>query len=684
MKRFLSIFLIIALMVSLSLVTTAVATLGDTIADALFELELRDREMFVELLQLFYDVDNREDLADAYQDAFESLTSGQQDRLEGYGGAVAVVSGFVEFLTDEENDQALENFAGYLEADDAASKAAVATAINNREQDFRDAVNNDIEAVEAGIRNLEKLFLFLASSRVMNTEVFIYNTSTGGMSLDTARAAVVIDAVNDIIVNDIEDVDSVVSAMQAMPDYYNSASAHDKNLAKAYLTEYGFIRNYTPPYIPPGDVVTPQPTPTPTPPPAKQEEPAGTSEQIVYEATVQENEGVVTGTVTKDELSAIIDTKDDRPVVISAKTGSEDVRESKLTIEMPVIEPLSANNDNQLIVSTDVGSIGFTPSVLEDTLAAAADGTDDIVSVTLSLAALDKEEAAQRGLTEEQKATVPEGSVIYSISLEYTKIVGNETVTESLTSDYVFETPVILELPYTPAEGEDLNNIVIYYLDADGNLQNIGGVYDEATGTVRCQLTHFSFYLISTFDKEFSDLKDTHWAYSDIKRLTANQIINGLPDGSFNPDGYVTRAEFAKMATLIMKYRLNEDYKLTFTDVAETDWFAPYVSMATENGLIKGYPGNKFMPYNNITRQEMAVIVVRALGNKAKLASFSDMFFLDRDKIAEYAKDSVAIIKASGLLDWIKGDSFNPTANTTRAEAAAILYRLLKLQLTVD
>lgn len=706
MKRILAFLMIITLFTSLVLVSTAESSLGQTIASCIFDAEDdngnplysdADKTMFIELIQLFKDVNDADGMAEAYEAAFESLAPGQQDRVSNFGGTIDVAYGFAEFLEDEtDSQQAIDNMKKYLLEND---EDAFAAAIDRRESGFIAAMDNDISKVQTGLKNLPRLFDYLMLSKTWKTEILIYNTSTREMRLNRENATKAIQSANSILQNDITDIDSVLTAMEEIPEYFNNADSSDKSKIRTYLNKYGFIKLESPstPSDDGGDtgggsgtVVTPTPTPivtpTPTAAPTPTQAPAKEGEPVTIGVQVEEKDGVVTGSITLEDLKTAPAAQAGASVVLSAKTESGKATQVSLNIDMPVITGFNDQKVESVVISTDVGHVELKPAVLIDTLAKAipTGNVEDITSVNLSLNALTPDQAVNADMTEEQKAAIsaiPEGSTIYNINLSYTRKAGDETVTESLTSDHVFAEPVLIQLPYTPKEGEDLNSIIVHYIDAEGNLQNVGGVYDEKTGTVRCLLVHFSYYMIGTFSMDFPDLDSTHWAYNDVKKLVANQVINGMPDGSFKPADSVTRAEFVKMATVILKYQLNKDYEVSFTDVAETDWFANYAKMATEKGLVKGYPDNKFMPNNKITRQEIVTIIARALGNKAVPSTFEDLTYKDKDKIADYAKEAVAVCRSSGIL--VEMENFNPTADTTRAEAAVMLYRLYEILLNL-
>jgi S-layer family protein len=113
-----------------------------------------------------------------------------------------------------------------------------------------------------------------------------------------------------------------------------------------------------------------------------------------------------------------------------------------------------------------------------------------------------------------------------------------------------------------------------------------------------------------------SDVVDTD--YEDaVAELSALNILNGYPDGTFRPEKTVTRAEFAKIAVLEIGLAKAVDAtkgNTVFSDVTVENWAAPYVKLATERGLLKGYPDGTFKPEANVTYAEASTILVRILG----------------------------------------------------------------------
>lgn len=171
----------------------------------------------------------------------------------------------------------------------------------------------------------------------------------------------------------------------------------------------------------------------------------------------------------------------------------------------------------------------------------------------------------------------------------------------------------------------------------------------------------------------FSDTKD-HWASEYISFMAEENISNGYPDGSFQPEGMVTRAEFIKFVAVAFKLSQN-GFEKSFDDVKNTDWFYSYVNIAAANGIVTG-DGSLLRPGDKITRQDAAVILSRIIGENG--AVNSDKSFDDEEDISDYAKASVRKLHAMKIINGVN-NSFLPNKNITRAEAAAMIVRLKKM-----
>ena len=163
-----------------------------------------------------------------------------------------------------------------------------------------------------------------------------------------------------------------------------------------------------------------------------------------------------------------------------------------------------------------------------------------------------------------------------------------------------------------------------------------------------------------------------HWAEAYILQMKEMGAINGFEDGSFRPDQAVTRAEFVKMMCELLDLPAEEGS--LFADVAADDWFYGVVYAAYKNGLIQGTGENMFSPNEMITREDAAVIMQRTW----PMAAGEEAAFADASEISDYAVEAISALTGAGVLTGYEDHTIAPKASLTRAEAAAILCRILE------
>ncbi len=179
----------------------------------------------------------------------------------------------------------------------------------------------------------------------------------------------------------------------------------------------------------------------------------------------------------------------------------------------------------------------------------------------------------------------------------------------------------------------------------------------------------------------FRDTK-SHWAKSYIQTLASQQILNGTGNNQFSPDATITRAQFVQILAKLSGQDFADLKTEAFSDVKTTDWFAPAVTWATQNGVASGTSATTFSPNAPITRQDMAVMLNRYLDKIAKAeltANTQPLTFTDAASIAGYAKDAVTTMQTGGIISGMAdgaGYRFAPTAQATRAQAAVMIAKL--------
>ena len=170
----------------------------------------------------------------------------------------------------------------------------------------------------------------------------------------------------------------------------------------------------------------------------------------------------------------------------------------------------------------------------------------------------------------------------------------------------------------------------------------------------------------------FSDIQN-HWAEEIINKMAEKNIINGYPDNSFRPDFNITRAEFVSMIYKAVYGEPKGEYQNRFEDVSKGDWYAKYIEGATIKNMIS--PDTYFRPADPVTREEICKISAAA----AKLESGGgELSFADKDLISSWAVPFVCSAYENNIITGYEDNTFRPKNNATRAEAAAILNRILK------
>ena len=173
----------------------------------------------------------------------------------------------------------------------------------------------------------------------------------------------------------------------------------------------------------------------------------------------------------------------------------------------------------------------------------------------------------------------------------------------------------------------------------------------------------------------FSDVSTEHWAYDCVAELYKKGIISRAE--SFRPSDSITRAELLKMIICASETEIIDGENGEFSDVSVLDWYAPYIAAAKNLGIISGRENNTFAPNDNISRQDAAVICYNvALAKNYILDKNEGVTFSDDAQIADYAKDAVEALSKSAVINGSNG-AFSPINQLTRAEAAAIISRIL-------
>lgn len=236
-----------------------------------------------------------------------------------------------------------------------------------------------------------------------------------------------------------------------------------------------------------------------------------------------------------------------------------------------------------------------------------------------------------------------------------------------------------LTLHYDRTLNSDLIGMYHEHSSAD-QWDYAGGIVDEEKGTVTSQLSDMGTYAPFVYDKSFEDVVPTHWASKAIKSLSAKHVLTGKTETAFDPQGQTTRAEFAALIvrTLGLEVKGNE---LPFADVSKDAWYADSVAAAYQAGLVQGIANDKFAPTQTISREEMAVLMMRAYEYQSQSNDTNSAVadYTDEADIASWAKEAVEKASELGVMNGSTGGQFKPQNSATRAETAQTVHNLLTL-----
>ncbi|GEM_PF-1383262 len=351
------------------------------------------------------------------------------------------------------------------------------------------------------------------------------------------------------------------------------------------------------------------------------------------------------------------------------------------------------NDRIDLVVDTTAGTKELKVDILQADLAKIIDKTDASLSITSPFISIVFDEKALKAISSAESG----GRVVISAG-----IIDNDSLTEADKAKTkgrpVYDLSVMngdtqvsrfngghatVTIPYELQAGENPNAVVIYYLSDDGKLIAVRGHYDADLKAVVFKTTHFSNFIIGYNLVSFNDVAADAWYKNAIDFIAAREITSGTSNDMFSPEAKLTRAQFVVL--LMNAYQINTQNQSTanqiqnFSDAGNT-YYTEYLFTAKTLGIVNGVGNNMFAPEQAITRQEMFVMLYNALDVIEELPQASSdkqlSDFGDENQVASWAQDAMSALIEGGVISGSNG-MLNPTASTTRAEMAQMLYNLL-------
>ena len=183
---------------------------------------------------------------------------------------------------------------------------------------------------------------------------------------------------------------------------------------------------------------------------------------------------------------------------------------------------------------------------------------------------------------------------------------------------------------------------------------------------------------------QFTDVPEDAWYHDYVYDLVYRGVVNGMTATTYEPNGTLTRAQFVKLlACSLADAETLKTYegKHPFKD-SEGHWAETYIAWAKDKGIVEGVSATEFDPEAPITREQMATIFGRyALKQGIELPKSENAAgsFPDADKISEYAREFVELMRIAGILNGYEDGTFRPQNTATRAEAAKLFSLFLSI-----
>lgn len=286
-------------------------------------------------------------------------------------------------------------------------------------------------------------------------------------------------------------------------------------------------------------------------------------------------------------------------------------------------------------------------------------------------------------------------AVVMQIPTTYTTVqVGMRSLTGDAvtykinTEEKTMNSTVDMYYKVEPVEGK----LVIQNVSEDGILAltklkvtGAGTTTNDVSVETTPEAIRYAMALMRGIDvPQFTDVAEDAWYHDYVYDLVYRGVVNGMTATTYEPEGKLTRAQFVKLlACSLADAETLKTYEgqHPFTD-SEGHWAETYIAWAKDKGIVEGVSATEFDPEAPITREQMATIFGRyALKQGIELPKSDNAAgsFPDADKISEYAREFVELMRIAGILNGYEDGTFRPQGNATRAEAAKLFSLFLSI-----
>ncbi len=252
---------------------------------------------------------------------------------------------------------------------------------------------------------------------------------------------------------------------------------------------------------------------------------------------------------------------------------------------------------------------------------------------------------------------------------------------------------VSISVPFTVPSGKESTGFSIFHVSDRGVVTKMPTKFSG--GFLTFTTTHFSDYMVAYEaetdaateptttvcdggsdcpSRQFVDIDTNAWYHLAVDYAVTKGLMNGVGGSSFAPNANLSRA---MLAQILYNQEGTPAVSSTadFTDVAEGMWYTNAIAWASANRIVSGYGDGQFGPNDNITREQLAVMLYRYAGSPSANGSVSS--FVDADDISEYAVDAMVWAVSNEIMKGKGANNLDPSGLATRAEVAQMLKNYL-------
>ena len=425
----------------------------------------------------------------------------------------------------------------------------------------------------------------------------------------------------------------------------------------------------------------PKPTPSPSPspsapdysqiPPSPSPSPAPIPAPVALSVVIEllfsdDGNGNATLTLSDSDTDKLIDTLQNsgtptKKVVFNAPAtlGTDgEVKSVNLTLPSSLLSAIAAANVPFVFV-TGAGGMQLDADTIAQLVRAASESGASVITLTMDFSA---------ELTEAQARIIGERPYVL---LRVT--VDAEEITTFIGS-------IIVTFPFDAQADEHYTGYVLMRVSPDGTAVEVPCEFSDGKAVFSRQ--NFSVYYVEydtsrVWDDPFADVIWSDWFYPDVRYAYQNGLFNGTGKTTFSPQSAMTRGMVVTVLGRLAGIDVADYAGETFGDVDAFEYYSPYIKWAAEKDIVEGVGGGSFAPDANISRQDLAVIFSRYV-EKMEIPLKQTMqivTFADSADIADYASEAAQAMARSGIINGKPGGIFDPKAEATRAEVAAVLHR---------